>query len=224
MLAPSVSTRQDLVSILGVPLNKVDVVPLAADARFVPQPAAEIERARAKYTLPPEYVLSVGINKPHKNLSALLDAWRQVDSPARLVIAGPWDTRYPLENQAGSAGVTFLHEVADADLPALYAGALLFVMPSLYEGFGLPALEAMACGVPVVCSNAASLPEVVGDAALLFDPTRVEEIAAALQRALAARALRDQLAARSRDRAAQFSWERAARETLRVYASVVDRL
>jgi len=116
--------------------------------------------------------------------------------------------------------VHFAGYVHDADLPALYGGADLFVFPSLYEGFGLPPLEAMACGTPVVCSNAASLPEVVGDAAVTVDPYDVDALAEAMQRVLADRDLREDLRARGLARARQFTWERTARETLAVYREV----
>jgi alpha-1,3-rhamnosyl/mannosyltransferase len=117
--------------------------------------------------------------------------------------------------------IRFLGPVPEEDLPALYAGAALFVFPSLYEGFGLPALEAMACGVPVVCSNISSLLEVCGDATLYFDPTDVKAIAQALGRALAAPDLQAELRERGLARAAQFSWERTAQETLRLYREVL---
>ena len=143
-------------------------------------------------------------------------------SRAMLVIAGHWDERYPEARERAAAlglggSVRFLGAVAEEHLPALYAGAELFVFPSLYEGFGLPVLEALACGVPVVCSNSSSLPEVAGDAALLVDPLDVPAMAQALGRVLGDLSLRQDLRARSLARAALFSWERTARETLAVY-------
>jgi alpha-1,3-rhamnosyl/mannosyltransferase len=178
--------------------------------------------------LPEKYVLYFGSNKPHKNLPRLVEAFARWhtesrESQIRLVVAGQWDVRYPEAKQRAedlNAPVLFIGSVDDAALPALYSSATAFVFPSLYEGFGLPPLEAMACGVPVVCSNAASLPEVVGDAALLVNPRAAEEIAAAITRVLTDAALRDELRAKSLVRASQFSWERTARATLRVYESV----
>jgi alpha-1,3-rhamnosyl/mannosyltransferase len=142
-----------------------------------------------------------------------------------LVIAGHWDERYPEARERAAAlglggSVRFLGAVAEEHLPALYAGAELFVFPSLYEGFGLPVLEALACGVPVVCSNSSSLPEVAGDAALLVDPLDVPAMAQALGRVLGDLSLQQELCARSLARAALFSWERTARETLAVYRSM----
>ncbi len=224
IIAPSAATRDDLIVILRVPRAKIAVVPLAADARFTPQPENEITRVREKYALPREYALSVGINKPHKNIATLVRAWRRVKSRAVLVIAGAWDERYAGKQEGGGAGeICFIHNIPDADLPALYAGARVFVMPSLYEGFGLPALEAMACGAPVIASNVSSLPEVVGDAALLFNPRDDAALAQLLARVLDDAALRDELRAKSRARARNFSWERTARETLAVYRKVISQ-
>ena len=242
IIAPSAATREDLVTLLRVPPEKIDVIPLAANACFAPQSSSEVARVRAKYGLANEYVLSVGINKPHKNLATLIEAWARLETDAALVIAGAWDERYAGEpggrkareqskisilslpkDENRKSKVCLIHDIEDADLPALYSGAAVFVMPSLYEGFGLPPLEAMACGAPVVCSNAASLPEVVGDAALLVNPHNVGEIAAAIQRILTDTALRDELRAKSLTRAARFSWERTARETLQVYQVACDK-
>jgi alpha-1,3-rhamnosyl/mannosyltransferase len=228
VMVPSNATRDDLIGRLRLPREKIAVVPLAADARFSPQSDASIARVREKYALPARYGLYVGINKPHKNLATLMEAWRGLKSDAVLVIAGAWDERYVGEQGSRGVGeqsaignrkskIHWIHNVDDADLPALYAGATVFVMPSLYEGFGLTPLEAMACGAPVICSNASSLPEVVGDAALRVNPRDVEEIAQASARVLADAALRDELRAKSLARAAQFSWERTAKETLQVY-------
>jgi alpha-1,3-rhamnosyl/mannosyltransferase len=248
VIVPSRATRDDLIARLRVPREKIVVIPLAADARFAPQSNAEIARVREKYALPERFVLYVGINKPHKNLATLLDAWARVESDALLVVAGAWDERFASEvrgqrsevksprvaegrrQEAGGgrqvavggrrSAVKFIHNVADADLSALYAGATVFVMPSLYEGFGLPPLEAMAAGAPVICSRASSLPEVVGDAALLVNPRDADDIVRALTRVLDDAALRDALRAKSLARAAQFSWERAAQETLDIYRAV----
>lgn len=216
VISVSQATAEDLRTLIGVPAGKIVVIPEAADPTFAPPPASEIARVREQYALSTPYVLSVGINKPHKNLAALIEAWRRADPAGTLVIAGAWDPRYPVEH-AGAGTVRLIHDVPEGDLPALYAGATAFVMPSLYEGFGLPVLEAMACGAPVMASNTSSLPEVAGDAALLFDPLQPDALAEALTRVLGDCTLRDELRARGLERAAQFSWERTARETLRVY-------
>jgi len=234
VIVPSRATRDDLIAHLRVPREKIVVIPLAADARLAPQSAAEIARVREKYALPERFVLYVGINKPHKNLATLLEAWARVECDAMLVVAGAWDARYahttadrrPMTDVQSLAvgghrsAVKFIRDVDDADLAALYVGATVFVMPSLYEGFGLPPLEAMASGAPVICSNASSLPEVVGDAALLVNPRDAEDIARAITHVLDDAALRDELRAKSLARAAQFSWERAAEMTLAVYREI----
>jgi glycosyltransferase involved in cell wall biosynthesis len=160
------------------------------------------------------YILSVGALQPRKNLLTLIRAYRQLKLPVELVIAGQrgwmWEE---IEREAGN-GVVLLGYVPDAELPALYRGAAVVAMPSLYEGFGLPLLEAMACGAPVVASNASCFPEVVGDAATLVDPHDVPAWAAALQRVIESPPPREV----SVRRAAAFTWERTARETLAVYA------
>lgn len=222
IIAPSRATRDDLVRLLQVPLDKIRVVPLAADSRFAPQPEGEIARVRDKYGLRSPFVLYVGINKPHKNLATLVRAVRQLEpGRAMLVVAGAWDARYEHSSETAGLEVKWIHEVAEIDLPALYSGAAAFVMPSLYEGFGLPALEAMACGTPVLAANAGSLPEVVENAGLLFEPLNANALAALLARVLGDRECQDEMMAKSLARAADFSWERTARQTLAVYREVI---
>jgi len=183
--------------------------------------------------LPEHFILYVGINKPPKNLPRLIEAYARLaaKSPAvyyDCVIAGAWDDRYPQARLRAaelnlSQRVHFLGPIRDTDLPALYAGADLFVTASLYEGFGLPVLEAMACGTPVACSNTSSLPEVVGDAGLLFDPLSVEAVAGAVQQAMSDESLRAELRRRGLQRATQFTWDRVAQETLQVYFNVAQQ-
>lgn len=227
VIAISTATKEDLYRVAEVPENRIDVIPLAPDPRFVPQPGSVIARLRERLGLPSRYALYVGSNKPHKNLARLIEAWGLVSKTPEaagwaLIIAGVWDPRYPEARQRAQAlglqdRVRFLGPVDEADLPALYGGAGLFVFPSLYEGFGLPVLEAMACGAPVVCSDRASLPEVAGDAALLVDPTDAEALAGAITRLLTDEDWRQEMRRRALVRAAEFSWERTARMTLAVY-------
>jgi len=230
VVAISAAARQDLIASFHVPPAKVTITPLAPDARFRPQSPAEIARVQNQYRLPDTFLLSVGINKPHKNLVALVEAFAsnpQLAAHNTLVLAGPWDERYPQAKakathlQLGDR-VRFLGPVDDADLPALYAAAMAFVFPSQYEGFGLPVLEAMACGTPVACSNASSLPEVAGDAALLFDPAQPDAIASALARLCDDAALRDDLRVRGIQRAGCFTWQAVAAQTLAVYRALGD--
>ena len=169
----------------------------------------------------------MGTIEPRKNLTRLLHAWAPLyvagEAPP-LVIGGKrgWladDFFAALDASAAREAIILTGYVDDADLPALYAAAEAFVFPSLYEGFGLPPLEAMACGAPVACANASSLPEVVGDAALTFDPHETEAIRAALRQLSTDAELRADLRARGLARAAKFSWQRAARETRQVYGA-----
>ncbi|UCC62816.1 MAG: glycosyltransferase family 4 protein [Anaerolineae bacterium] len=227
VLTPSEATRRDLLSVYRLTPEKVTSIPLAADPALRPRPAAEVETMRRKQGLPEGYVLYLGSNKPHKNLVRLVEAWARLQpQPYPLVVAGAWNPRYPEPRLRAEAlglrpSVLWLGPIPESDLPALYAGATAFVFPSLYEGFGLPTLEAMACGAPVVCARIPSLLEVGADAALYFDPTSVAAMADALKRALADPDLRADLRQRGLARAAQFSWERAAQETLCAYRQML---
>lgn len=235
IIAVSRSARDDIVAAYGIPPERIAHIPEAADPRFCPQPPDRVTAVRSRYGLPAQYVLYLGANKPHKNLARLVLAWERLlqssmpashaDSPPHLVIAGHYDPRYPqaqdlVRERNLTSSVSFVPNVAEADVPALYSGAELFVFPSSYEGFGLPPLEAMASGVPVLCARASSLPEVVGNAALLFDSYRVDELAAGLGRLLNDAALRSQLRQQGLQQAQTFSWEQTARATLAVYTAV----
>ncbi|ABY34924.1 MAG TPA: glycosyltransferase family 1 protein [Chloroflexus aurantiacus] len=235
LITISTVSRDDLAFHLRIPRERIVVTPLAAAPSFTPQPVDEITDMRLRYGLPRHYVLYVGSNKPHKNIDRLLRAWERVipELPASLtdtvlVIAGKFDPRYPLPatiaNERGlSERVKILPGVSDDDLPALYSGALLFVFPSSYEGFGLPPLEAMACGTPVVCAYAGSLPEVVGEAALTVDPHNMHEIAEGILRVLRSPDLARFLRERGQRQAARFSWRATAQATLDVYEHVAAR-
>ena len=223
------AARNDLTSYFRVPASRVTVTPLGAGARYRPQPSAEVARVRRQYHLPESFLLYLGINKPHKNLPALIDAYAQSASPHMppLVIAGAWDNRYPqpkqhaARRQLGDA-VRFLGPVNERDLPALYSAATLFVFPSLYEGFGLPVLEAMACGTPVACSNTPSLAEVAGGAALLFDPHSVTEIRNAMTELIEDSRQRTRRAEQGLARAGLYSWQKTAEATLRCYRHLLE--
>jgi glycosyltransferase involved in cell wall biosynthesis len=219
VIADSQSTSRDLVDLLGVPPAKIDVVPLGLGtvARALPAPEALVRRRLGLGDRP--VLLSLSAKRPHKNLAALLEALAMLDERPVLVLAG-YATAYEheLRGRAHELGldddVRWPGWLEAAELEGLWALSGAFVFPSLYEGFGLPVLEAMARGVPVACSTAASLPEVAGAAALLFDPRDPRAIAAALARlpAEAERLRRAGLA-----RAAEFTWERSARETIAAY-------
>jgi len=201
------------------------VIPEAPAPEFRPAPAADVEALRRRLGFAGPYLLHVGSHRPHKNLGRLLDAWAVVrERPAALsslVFAGrpePRD-RELAKKLRHRDDVVVLGEVGESDLPALYTGATAFVLPSLVEGFGLPVLEAMACGVPVACSRTSSLPEVAGDAAVYFEPSDVGAIVEALAR-LEDAGLRTDLGERGRRRAASFTWDETARRTLEVYREV----
>ena len=188
------------------------MIPNGVDARFAPPSADAVSAVRQKFQLPGPYVLSLGSIEPRKNLSTLLAAWPRVADrrpELTLALAGAANKIYGHigVDPATLPRVKLLGYVDDADLPALYGAAEAFVFPSVYEGFGLPPLEAMACGTAVVCSDATALPEVVGDAALLTDPRDADAIADAVVTVTDDPALRRSLADRGRARAAKFSWD-----------------
>lgn len=222
-------TRRDIVRFYRVPASRVLVTPLAAGPQFTPQPWEEVARVRKIFDIPKRYILAVGNVQPRKNLVRLVRAFGEIayETPdLQLVIAGRsmWqgsEVRAEVDRLGLELRVRFIGYVANGDLPALYTGATIFCYPSLYEGFGLPPLEAMACGTPVVASNVASLPEVVGGAAIMFDPTSVDELGQAL-RALLDEETGAEYRGRGLARAAQFSWERTARLTRDVYDSVLE--
>jgi glycosyltransferase involved in cell wall biosynthesis len=231
IIAPSAATRQDLVARFPAAAGKVNVIPLAPDQRFVPLRAEEsrpvLDRHGLSYR---DYLLFVGNIEPRKNLGALLEAYTRMRTATslspRLAIAGGEGWRNQSIRRAAAASpfaadIRFLGHVPETDLPALLNGALAFVYPSLYEGFGLPPLEAMACGTPVITSDRSSLPEVVGDAALLVDPHDRRQLADAMTRVTTEEPLRDDLRARGLKQARRYSWDETARLTVEVYERVV---
>ena len=232
IITVSQCTRRDLIAAYGLPEQKISVVYEAAAPRFCPQPDERVSTARARYGLPARYLLAVGTIEPRKNLARLLAAFEQIHTQGlsdALVIVGRRGWLYDdffarLERSPARQAVLFPGYVPDEDLPLLYAGAQALVFPSLYEGFGLPMLEAMACGTPVVAANTASLPEIGGDAALYFAPTDVDQITHVLARLLGDPGLQNDLRTRGLTRAAQFSWQRAAVETAAIYQNVIGNL
>lgn len=226
IIVPSNTVRRDVLERLGVPASRVAVVYEAAGERFRPAPDDVVAQTLRREGLAAHpYVLSVGSLEPGKNrarLIAAIHALRSRGSPLRLAIVGQpawgYEGDIALVRRLGLEDrVRFLDYVPPGDLPALYTGATVFAFPSLYEGFGLPVLEAMACGAPVVTSNVSATAEIAGDAALLVDPRDTEAIASAIQRVAEDARLAADLRARGFRRAAEFSWERAARETVAVY-------
>jgi glycosyltransferase involved in cell wall biosynthesis len=228
VLADSENTANDLGELLGVPQQKISVVTPGVGPRFRPvRDSVRLNEVRARYNLPEWFILFVGTIEPRKNLARLISAFgalrRQTGLPHALVIAGgPGWLNQGIYEQVGKEGLTehvcFPGFVADEDLPGLYTLADLFAFPSLYEGFGIPPLEAMACGTPVVASNRSSIPEVVGSAALLVDPEDVDGMADAMARVLGNASLRARLSDLGRAQAARFTWRAAAEKLLQAYA------
>jgi glycosyltransferase involved in cell wall biosynthesis len=219
VLVDSQATRADLIAHWGTVPEKVEVLYGGVDARFCPKPEpGAAERIRARYSLDERpYVLSVGTVQPRKNYVRLIQAFASLKTEAQLLIAGGRGWLYQeilAQAEKHADRVRILGFVDDVDLPALYRNAALFAFPSLYEGFGFPVLEAMACGVPVVCSNASSLLEVAGEAALLVDPHDTSGLAEAIARMLEDADLRREMIAKGLAQAARFTWEQAARQLL----------
>lgn len=231
IIAISENTKRDIVKFLGVPCEKIKVIYLGVDKPFSPVEKEDDSDILCKYGLTPGFLLNVGTIEPRKNLLRLLKAYKMVVSDnglmLKLVVAGGhgWLNKgiYEEVNLLGlSENVVFTGYVPDSELPALYRSASAFVYPSLYEGFGLPPLEAMACGTPVISSNVSSIPEVVGDAGILVDPYRPEEIARAICTVLENSDLRDRLKREGLARAGLFTWDKTARETIKLYQEIID--
>lgn len=228
VIVPSEATRADLARFFHGAARRARVIPGAAAPGFAPAGEEAIARVRERYRLPGRYILHVGTNKPHKNLRTLLEAYRSYHSRANpreraaLVLAGPHSPRY-LDARAWAAeqglgdAVRALGKVPEGDLAALYSGAACVAVPSCYEGFGLPVVEAMACGAPVLCSSASSLAEVAGDGALLLDPFDVAAWGEAMGLVAHDEGQRALWRERGLARAAQFSWAEVAGATLEVY-------
>jgi glycosyltransferase involved in cell wall biosynthesis len=222
IIAVSAATRQDLIELLDVPAGKIDVVHEGAPESAEWLDGAAFREFRERHGIPDRYFLFVGTLEPRKNLVRLLEAAATLAAPPALVLAGRdgWHST-PIHTAIARARrklpVITPGFVTEAEKAALYRGALAFAFPSLYEGFGLPVLEAFAAGTPVLTSNTSALPEVAGDAAILVDPRDVAAIRDALRRLVEDADLRRRLSAAGTARLRRFSWEHTARETLAVY-------
>ena len=235
VLTDSEASRRDIIAHLGLPAERVRVVYLAADERYTPIPAPDDAPIRARYGLPERYVLYLGGFDVRKNVATALRAYRRagpvIGAACPLVIAGrlperdtpfaPDPRRLAREQGIDERGVRFVGFVDEADKPAFYRGAVAFIFPSRYEGFGLPVLEALACGTPVVGSDVSSIPEVVGDAGVLLPPDDAGGMADALIRLATDGDFRAELSRRALAQATRFSWERTVRETLAAYQEAV---
>jgi glycosyltransferase involved in cell wall biosynthesis len=236
ILTLSEFSRRDIIETYGVESRRVRVTPAAAASRFKPVTnELELRRIRATYGIERDYILALGSIQPRKNLVRLINAYSSVSrlggnaAVPQLVIAGKrgWleaETMRAAEQSPARADIRFIGYVPDADLPALYSDALCFAYPSYFEGFGLPVLEAMQCGAPVIAANRASLPEVVGSAGLLVDPLDEASIAGALRALIEEPGRRTGLRVKGLERAGQFSWLTTARLTLQAYDRACDPL
>ncbi len=229
IITVSESSKQDIVTHYGLDAAKIWVVYEAAAPEFVPASRSAIEEVQRRYGLPEHYLLHVGTIEPRKNLARLVEALQKLrDGGLKipLVVVGGKGWLYHdfferLKGLQVADSVIFPGYIPDNDLPTVYCAAKLAIVASVYEGFGLPLLEAMACGTPVVSSNLSSLPEVGGDAALYFDPYDVDAMAAAIHSAWIDAELREHLQNLGLDRSSEFSWERAAQQTAGIYDTVL---
>jgi glycosyltransferase involved in cell wall biosynthesis len=233
ILTVSESSKRDILRFLGVPESKVSVIPNAIDERYgTPPTHDEVQLVRERFQLYGEFLLYAGNIRPHKNLDRLIEAFHHLRESSRfehlrLLIIGDEISKYPTLRRAVHRHklhkhVRFFGFVPDRTLAVLYRLATVFVFPSLYEGFGLPPLEAMASGTPVVTSNISALPETVGDAALLIDPYDASAIAEGLRQALTDQELRARLIASGLARATSFSWDASVRRVREIYAEVAQ--
>lgn len=225
IIADSQSTKEDLVKFLEIEESKIKVIYLAASEDFKPQSDEKVVEVLEKYKIKKPYILSVATQEPRKNIQKLLDVFAQVvkgEPELRLVLSGKygWGPGF-----RSAENVIWTGYVAQEDLIALYAGCRVFVYPSLYEGFGLPILEAMACGAPVITSNNSSMAEIAKDAAILVDPRSEGQLKKAIELVLGLSLENYQKLVRaSLDRARKYSWLKTARETLSVYQSLTKGL
>lgn len=230
IISISHSTTKDISRLLKSDQRKLKTIPLAVARSYRSDISAEqIESVRQHYNLPNKYLLFVGTIEPRKNVKCLVDAYlslgKTYKDTYKLVLVGRKGWHYEdlfdyLDNHPEKDCIVFTGYVAENDLPAIYNGASLFVYPSFYEGFGIPVLEALACGIPTITANTSSLPEVAGEAALLVDPQRPEDITNAITTVLADPERVKMMVKKGLAQAASFSWEKCARETQAIYLGV----
>lgn len=217
--------RREIIETFHVAPSMVTSIPLAPDPVFTPCSETHLHEVLSRYQLPTSYLLFVSSLEPRKNIDLLIEALESANTDIPLVLAGwqGWGDKQWLEKIKGvrfKNRIYFTGHVPDHDLQAIYTGAAALIYPSLYEGFGLPIVEAMACGCPVICSNTASMPEIAGDAAILVDPLRSDELAHAIESIVQDCRLRDTLISNGVKQAGQFTWKRTARETLDLFKRV----
>ena len=232
IICDSVSTKNDCINLLNIPEKRLKVIPLAADEQYKPLNNKELihDELKIEYNIDYPFILFVGTLEKRKNVPTLLKSFYKLKKTKldhKLVIVGGKGWKYTkifdlIEELNLQDDVVFTDYVSDEYLVKLYNAADLFVYPSLYEGFGLPPLEAMACGCPVITSNISSLPEVVGDAGMMIDPNDIDGLTSAMLKILTDNELREELSRKSLDRAKMFSWKKTANETWKVYEDVLN--
>jgi glycosyltransferase involved in cell wall biosynthesis len=224
----SESGRQDVHQLLGIPLDRIDVVYPGVDAAFSPRPAAEIELFRRRQALLRPYILHVGTLQPRKNIPTLIEAFdRLKHSELDLVLVGGkgwlYDEIFARVDKLGlKERVRFAGYVADADLPLWYNGAAMVVLPSTYEGFGMPAAQAMACGTPVIASNVSAIPEVTGEAALLFYPHDVTTLCNHMTSVLDDRQITATMREQGLSQVKKFTWQDAGQKMVKIYQKTLE--
>ncbi len=232
IITPSSATAQDAHALMGVPTDRLHVIAHGADPQFDHRQRAQDHGVRGRLHLPRRFALHVGTIEPRKNLltlvEAMIDYRRRTRDDLHLVLAGSWGwrsgaLRHRLWQKDTKGWVHLLDYAKKEDLPALYRSAQVTIVPSVYEGFGLPALESMSCGTPVIATHTSSLPEVVSDAGILIDPSNPIDISTALEHLLGSDMLRKDLVQRGLERAKTFTWERAAKQTLSVFQNVAQQ-
>ncbi|MBC8553595.1 MAG: glycosyltransferase, partial [Candidatus Brocadiales bacterium] len=228
IVADSFSTKRDIIKYYGVKEEKIKVVHLGVESRF--RPISNVEEYRLRNNIPSKIILNVGTLEPRKNVITLIRAFEKLREKGckdyKLVIAGERGWLYEeileeIENNEASKSISYLGVIRDEDLPELYNCADIFVYPSHYEGFGLPPLEAMACGIPVITSNTSSLPEVVGDAGIMVDPADVNSLCEAMHSVLTNKQLWQQMSRNGLQRSRLFSWKKTAKEILGIYDEIL---
>ena len=223
IITGSESAKADIINLLGVPEEKVKVIYFGVEDTFNPKCGREIAVLRRKYRLPEKFILFVGTIEPRKNIKKLIHAYNKLNlKDTGLVIAGRcgWlfeEIFHEVKKLNLEDRVFFPGHISEIDLPLLYSAASVFVFPSIYEGFGFPPLEAMACGTPVISSNTSSLPEIVGSAGILINPEDENELAEAVKSVLEDNVKREEMVTKGLEQAKLFSWEKCAKETLKLY-------
>jgi glycosyltransferase involved in cell wall biosynthesis len=232
IISDSLSTKKDCIELLNIPEKRIKIIPLAADEQYKPLKNKDnvIQEINKEYNIDSPYILFVGTLEKRKNIPTLLKAFyklKKSDINHKLVIVGGKGWKYTrifdlIEQLNLQDDVIFTDYVSDEYLVKLYNAADLFVYPSLYEGFGLPPLEAMACGCPVITSNTSSLPEVVGEAGIMIDPNDINSLTESMYTVLTDKGLKEELSKKSLERAKMFSWKKTAAETWKIYEQVLN--